>query len=71
MKIRYFKLFLTLSIIALVVAFFVWKSITPKNVLTEAEAAETLICYLQSLDDHETDLWEYNEEYYEIINPSR
>lgn len=53
MKIRYFKLFLTLSIIAFVVAFFTWKSITLKNALTEAE---TLICYLQSLDDYDSDI---------------
>ncbi len=54
MKLRYFKLFLAFSVIA-VTAFLLWKSITPKQELTKEEAAQKLTDYLQAFDEYDSD----------------
>ena len=58
----YIKLLFALGIIILGAIFFLWKSVTLKKVLTESEAAETLIYYLQSLDDYYPDIAIYDED---------
>lgn len=61
MKKRYIKLLFALGIIIVGAIFYLWKSVTLKKVLTESEAAETLIYYLQSLDDYYPDIAIYDD----------